>query len=71
VVPVVVSQSGNLQKIRAFPKWESQKHKSLSHCVRDGSLQIDNENGNLYFLQKVDSELEKTCRIQLFAENMK
>ena len=51
------SQNGNLQKIKAFPKWESQKNKSLSHCVHDGSLQIDNENGNPYFLQKVDSEL--------------
>ena len=51
------SQNGNLQKIRAFPKWESQKNKSLSHLVHDGSLQIGSENGNLYFLQKVDSEL--------------
>jgi hypothetical protein len=49
-------QNGNLKKIRAFPKWESQKNTSLSQLGHDGSLQIDNTNGNLCFLKKVESE---------------
>ena len=64
------SQHGNLKNRESFENGNL-KNESLSRLRHDGTLQMDNHTGHLWFLNKVQSDLWKSSQITLFTENIK